>query len=384
MEPAQSRPRHGGEVGARRLEQGEHRIQDDGARLRHGGRAADVDRHALVLEDDGAEGQRLEQPGQGHDAGLEALPELGLRRVEQQRVGGLDGAIGVGPRGEHDAVGRIEVLAGEERLVGDQRPGGGAPLVRGERGGDHEVADGARVLGLHPDGQRDETVRRVQHVLRGRGIGIGQREVAGRSGERGREGQHQAGIGAMAAGHAGLPQKVKLTLANPNAPPAQDVLNTPDGLVALAVGMQAQYAGAVGDFVIPPSLTTDEWGTTTRSLIAYQSRLTGQNFDASYGVVLAPWADAYRLVKSPNALLLHAPEAQLGEGLEAGIVSLARLFKALALGTIVLEYQSVPIDVGGTAPVPEPRSVVLDTVLALLESARADFTAVPRSALGGF
>ena len=187
---------------------------------------------------------------------------------------------------------------------------------------------------------------------------------------------------AFAAALAGA--ACDLTLANPNAPPAQDVLNTPDGLVALAVGMQAQYAGAVGDFVIPPSLTTDEWGTTTRSLIAYQSLLTGQNFDASYGVVLAPWADAYRTVKSANALLLHAPEAQLGEGLEAGIVSLARLFKALALGTIVLEYQSVPIDVGGTAPVPEPRSVVLDTVLALLESARADFTAVPASALSGF
>ena len=66
-----------------------------------------------------------------------------------------------------------------------------------------------------------------------------------------------------------------LTLVNPNAPPEQTVLNTPDGLVALAVGMQAQYAGGVGDFVIPPSLTTDEWGTTTRSLIVGIPKVKG-------------------------------------------------------------------------------------------------------------
>ena len=59
-----------------------------------------------------------------------------------------------------------------------------------------------------------------------------------------------------------------LTLTNPNAPPEQTVLNTPDGLVALAVGMQSQYAGAVADFLVPPSLMTDEWGTTSKSLIA--------------------------------------------------------------------------------------------------------------------
>src|SRR5207245_9085408 len=115
-----------------------------------------------------------------------------------------------------------------------------------------------------------------------------------------------------------------LTLTNPNAPPEQTVLNTPDGLVALAVGMQAQYAGSVGDFVIPPSLTTDEWGTTTRSLIAYQSLLPGSNFDRSSAVVLAPWADAYRTLQSANNVLLYAPQVNLGPGLEAGMVSLAK------------------------------------------------------------
>jgi len=60
-----------------------------------------------------------------------------------------------------------------------------------------------------------------------------------------------------------------LNLANPNAPPEDVVLNTVDGIVALAVGMQGQYAASVGDFVVPPALVTDEGGTTTRSLISY-------------------------------------------------------------------------------------------------------------------
>jgi hypothetical protein len=176
-----------------------------------------------------------------------------------------------------------------------------------------------------------------------------------------------------------------LTLTNPNAPPEQTVLNTPDGLVALAVGMQSQYAGAVADFLVPPSLMTDEWGTTSKSLIAYQSLLTGQNFDPSYAVVLAPWADAYRTIKSANTLLTHAPQvAGLGSGLETGIVSLAKLYKAMALGAIILEYQSVPIDVSVPFPVPQSRTVVLDTVRALLDSARADFTSVPTADLTGF
>src|SRR5438128_445481 len=165
-----------------------------------------------------------------------------------------------------------------------------------------------------------------------------------------------------------------LTLTNPNAPPEQTVLNTPDGLVALAVGMQSQYAGAVADFLVPPSLMTDEWGTTSKSLIAYQSLLTGQNFDPSYAVVLAPWADAYRTIKSANNLLAHAPQVNLGPGLEAGMVSLAKLFKAMALGTIILQYQSVPVDASGPAPVPQSRAVVLATLLAALESSRTGFT----------
>jgi len=175
-----------------------------------------------------------------------------------------------------------------------------------------------------------------------------------------------------------------LNLANPNAPPQTVVLNTVDGIVALAVGMQSQYASGVGDFVIPPSLVTDEWGTTTKSLISYQSLLSGENFSNSFAVVLAPWADAYSTIKSANDLLVHAPQVGLGPGLQSGIVSLAKLYKAMALGTLILQYEEVPTTVGIGGSAPQPRAAVLDSVLDLLESARADFTSLTAADLTEF
>jgi len=165
-----------------------------------------------------------------------------------------------------------------------------------------------------------------------------------------------------------------LNLENPNAPTESEVLNSVDGIIALAVGMQSRFAGGIADFLVPPSLVTDEWGTKTRALISYQSLLTGANFDRSYAVVQAPWADAYQTIKAANAVITHAPQLNLGPGLQAGLLSLAKLYKAMSFGMLVMEYEQVPVDIGVSGP--QPRSVVLDTLLALLESARTDYAGV--------
>jgi hypothetical protein len=175
-----------------------------------------------------------------------------------------------------------------------------------------------------------------------------------------------------------------LDLQNPNAPTEDEVLSSIEGVIALAVGMQGQYAGMVEDYVLTSSLVTDEWGTRTRSLISYQSLVTGENFSEAHGVVLAPWSGAYRVMKSANSLLDRSPQLGLGAGLEIGTVSLARLFKAMALGTLVMQYDSVPIDMSVAFPVFRPRAVVLDTILALLEQARADLRTVSDAELAGF
>ena len=175
-----------------------------------------------------------------------------------------------------------------------------------------------------------------------------------------------------------------LELTNPNAPTEEEVITNLDGLLAVAVGMQGQYAQAIDDYMVTNSLITDEWGTQTRALISYQSLLTGENFDRSYGVVEAPWAASYSVIKSANTILAGADQVGLGAGLRAGTVAIAKLFKAMAFGMLIQQYEQVPIVVSTEGSVPQPRAVVMDTLLALLESARGDIAGVSDADLAGF
>ncbi|MFN2431233.1 MAG: RagB/SusD family nutrient uptake outer membrane protein [Gemmatimonadota bacterium] len=171
---------------------------------------------------------------------------------------------------------------------------------------------------------------------------------------------------------------------NPNAPTEEEVLTELQGILALAVGIQAQFAGAVEDFIAPPALVTDEWGTRTRALLSYRSLVTGQSIEPSFDVVEQPFVETYEIVRSANNLIERAPQVGLGAGLETGIVALAKLLKAMSLGMSILQYDQVPLDVSGDAPLPAPRAVVLDTVLGLLESARADVAATSAADLAEF
>jgi starch-binding outer membrane protein, SusD/RagB family len=175
-----------------------------------------------------------------------------------------------------------------------------------------------------------------------------------------------------------------LELTNPNAPTEEAVVTNLDGLLAVAVGMQGQYAQAVDDYMVTNSLITDEWGTQTRALISYQSLLTGQNFDPSYLVVSTPWAASYSVIKSANTVLTGVDQVGLGPGLRAGTMSLAKLFKAMAFGMLIQQFDKVPVVVTSGGSVPQPRAVVMDTILTLLESARSDIATVSDADLAGF
>ncbi len=175
-----------------------------------------------------------------------------------------------------------------------------------------------------------------------------------------------------------------LELTNPNAPTEEAVVTDLDGVLAVAVGMQGQFAQTIDDYMVTNSLVTDEWGTQTRALISYQSLLTGESFDASFGVVEAPWAGSYSVIKSANTVLAGVEQVGLGAGLRAGTLSVAKLFKAMAFGMLIQQFERVPVVVTTEGSLPQPRAVVLDTVIALLESARADAATVSDADLAGF
>jgi starch-binding outer membrane protein, SusD/RagB family len=190
---------------------------------------------------------------------------------------------------------------------------------------------------------------------------------------------------ALALGISGC----DLDLTNPNSPPADVVLTTPQGIVSLAVGMQGQYAGtAVGSGVVlnavrSSALVTDEWGTTSRALAGDRSLITG-TVDPSFDVVSVPYTATYQVVRSAEELLEHAPNVGLAPGTRTGVVAMARTFKAMALGTAIQQYARVPVTASLEANPLQSRAVVLDTVLNLLESARADLATVTPAELADF
>lgn len=175
-----------------------------------------------------------------------------------------------------------------------------------------------------------------------------------------------------------------LDLENPNAPTGSEVTGNADGVLSVTVGMQAQFAQTIEDYMVTNSLITDEWGTLSIALISYISLFTGENFDASYLVAESPYANSYQVIRSANTVLAGADQANLGTATAAGARATARLFKAMALGFLIQQYESVPVDVADGGGTPAPRDEVLDSVLVLLERARADIQDVTDADLASF
>ncbi len=172
-----------------------------------------------------------------------------------------------------------------------------------------------------------------------------------------------------------------LDLTNPNNPTEEAVITNVEGVYALAVGLQGQFAQSIEDYVLPSALVTDELGTRTRSLLSYQSLYTGQNFENTYNIVSSPYDNTYAVVKSANTLLAASAGVGLGANLQGGIRAVAKTFKAMALGMAAQSFEQLPVDIATGGATLRPRAEVLDTVIALLESARADIVSVPDAEL---
>lgn len=167
-----------------------------------------------------------------------------------------------------------------------------------------------------------------------------------------------------------------LDLQNPNDPTEQEVVVDPDGIVAVAVGLQSQYATSVLEYTRAPALVTDQWGTAARSLLADRSLFLGEDVLPDYGVVTAPYATTYRIARTANLLIDRAPRVDVSRPVQVGTVALAKLIKAMALGNAALQFERLPIDADLEGGQPQPRAVVLQEVIDLLESARTDLGTV--------
>jgi starch-binding outer membrane protein, SusD/RagB family len=194
----------------------------------------------------------------------------------------------------------------------------------------------------------------------------------------------RTGVMILAAGVLTSGCDMSLDLLNPNAPTEEEVLSNLDGILALSLGMQEQFAGSILTYVRAPALVTDEWGTRTAALAADQSLFAGGNIDPSFGVVSGPYFATYRVARSANNILAAAPTLGLAPGLERGLTSTARLFKAMALGMAAMHYERLPLDASIDGASLVPRAEAFAEVLRLLEAARADLQGVSDAELTTF
>ncbi len=172
-----------------------------------------------------------------------------------------------------------------------------------------------------------------------------------------------------------------LDQVNPNAPTNDQVLSGPDGIKALAIGMQAEYSLAIWDVVAVSSFCSKEYATMPSSVAGLRELETGgSDVQPFNGTVNTLWARHYRTIKSAEDLINNAPNVALLPGTRSGIIALAQLLKAMSLGELIECYQGAPLTVTTSmTPVFSDRTTVLQTVISLLESARDGIAATPPS-----
>jgi len=179
----------------------------------------------------------------------------------------------------------------------------------------------------------------------------------------------------------GLFSNCSLDQVNPNAPTNEQVLSEPDGVKALAIGMQAEYSAAIWDVVAVSSFLSKEYATMPSSVAGLRELETGgSDVQPFNGTVNTLWSRHYRTIKSAEDLITNAPGAALLPGTKSGILALARTLKAMSLGELIEAYQQVPITVTTSmTPTFTDRNAVLTTVISLLETARDEIAATPPS-----
>ena len=173
-----------------------------------------------------------------------------------------------------------------------------------------------------------------------------------------------------------------LDLQNPNAPTEAQVTTSPDGVIALATGLQGRFAASYGAFAYMAGLVTDEFASVSAALISISDAEQGA-VPSGTGVADLVFNNIYRTVRTADDLLTgaNALSAQIEPGTRSGLRALAWALKAESLGEALQSYQRIPVNTFGVvAPEYVSRAEALPVVRALLDSAANEIATTPPSA----
>jgi hypothetical protein len=173
-----------------------------------------------------------------------------------------------------------------------------------------------------------------------------------------------------------------LDLQNPNNPTESQVISSPDGVIALATGLQSRFAASYFNYAYMAGVGTDEFAATAAALISISDAEQGL-VPPGTGISDAVFNSVYRTVRTADELLAGADRlaGSFDIGTRSGLKALAYTLKAEAIGEALQSYQRVPINTFGiTAPSYVTRAEALPYVRALLDSAALQLATTPASA----
>jgi hypothetical protein len=173
-----------------------------------------------------------------------------------------------------------------------------------------------------------------------------------------------------------------LDRSNPNAPTQAAPLTSPDGVMALGVGIQNRYGTSLSTLIYTAGLVTDEFAATVNALINVRDAEQGRVAQGA-GLVADLWSFNYRTIKSANDILASARNVEMEPGTRSGLLALAFMFKGEAFGELVQAFESVAVGTYNTeTPSFQGRAAVLDSaervITDTLPSARFNSTVLAR------
>jgi hypothetical protein len=174
-----------------------------------------------------------------------------------------------------------------------------------------------------------------------------------------------------------------LDISNPNAASEPQVVVSTDGIQALAVGMQQYYATSVlGPLILDTGLGSRELAanqTFIGQLILESGGTTMDGSLADLGTVLGTEMNVMRMART---LITNAPTLGFDPGTRSGIIALAHLYQARAIGDLTVVFEQVPIAADSTGHAAfHPRAEALAAAIQHLDSATAAISATAPSAL---
>ena len=173
-----------------------------------------------------------------------------------------------------------------------------------------------------------------------------------------------------------------LDLQNPNSPTQDQVTTSPDGVIALATGLQGRFAASYFNFAYMSGVVTDEFAAAPAALISISDAEQGL-VPPGTGIADNVFNSVYRTVRTADELLSGADRlsGSFDAGTRSGLKALAYAIKAEALGEALQSYQRVPVNTFGvTAPAYVSRAEALPIVRALLDSAATQLAGTAPSA----